>query len=174
MLIARREALRRAGVLAGLIGAMPWARAARPAPAWRGRVTHVSDGDSLWVRPEGGDAKPVEIRLADIDAPEICQPWGPEARDALRERVNGQVVSVHPVGRDGFGRLLARVQVAGQDLGRQLVVDGHAWSQRTRWDRGPLVKEESVARALNRGLFATPRAQMPRDFRKTQGPCPAR
>lgn len=51
--------------------------------AWSGVVTHVSDGDTVWVEPtQGGEAQ--KIRLLGIDAPEICQAWGPQARDALQ------------------------------------------------------------------------------------------
>jgi endonuclease YncB( thermonuclease family) len=53
-----------------------------------------------------------------------------------------------------------------------MVAEGHAWSTRGRWDRGPLVKEERMAQALKRGMHGgakdlTPPAQ----FRKLRGPC---
>ena len=44
-----------------------------PVHAWPGVVTHVSDGDTVWVQPlQGGEA--YKVRLLGIDAPEICQP----------------------------------------------------------------------------------------------------
>ena len=67
------------------------------APAWgkpppsrsvEGVVTQVTDGDSLWVTPPG--QRGIEVRLRDIDAPEICQAWGEEARRALEGLVLGQ------------------------------------------------------------------------------------
>ena len=45
------------------------------ARSFEGVVTHVTDGDSLWVRPASGGA-PRQIRLQGIDAPEICQAFG--------------------------------------------------------------------------------------------------
>ena len=39
-------------------------------------VTRVVGDDSLWMSTAIG-AAPIEVRLQDIDAPEICQPWGP-------------------------------------------------------------------------------------------------
>jgi micrococcal nuclease len=152
--------------------AWPLARAAKPVPEWTGRVTHVSDGDSLWVRPEDAALKPVEIRLADIDAPEICQPWGTQARDALKYQVGGKAVAVRVVGRDGYGRTLARVLLDGQSVNAWLVSEGHAYSHRTRWDQGPLVKQEKVARALRRGVHGQGGAILPKDFRRSHGPCP--
>ena len=48
-----------------------------------------------------------------------------------------------------------------------MVSEGHAWSTRTKWDNGPLVKQERQAMALKRGLHATPGAVMPKHFRVT-------
>jgi hypothetical protein len=46
-----------------------------------------------------------------------------------------------------------------------------AWSIRSRWDQGPLVKQEKMARALSRGLHATPGAMQPKEFRRLHGTC---
>ncbi len=167
-MLSRRRAA--ASVLLALWG-LPLAQAAKPVPEWAGRVTHVSDGDSLWVQPADAALKPVEIRLADIDAPEICQPWGPQARDALKDQVAGKAVGVRVVGRDGYGRTLARVLLDGQSVNAWLVTEGHAYSHRTRWDQGPLVKQEKVARALRRGVHGQGGAILPKDFRRSHGPC---
>ena len=135
----------------------------------QGVVTHVTDGDSLWVTPPGQPG--IEVRLRDIDAPEICQVWGEQARRALEERVLGRPVALRISGRDSYGRTLGYVNVDGVDAGRWMVEEGHAWSIRTRWDRGPLVKQERMATALGRGLHSVPGAVMPREFRRDHGPC---
>jgi len=135
----------------------------------QGVVTKVTDGDSLWMAPPGQRA--MEVRVRDMDAPEICQAWGVEARRALRELVLGRTVVLRIAGRDAYGRTLGDVQAEGTDVARKMVEEGHAWSIRTRWDRGPLVQQERVARALRRGLHGQPGAMMPRDFRQGHGPC---
>lgn len=156
---------------AGLWLTSAWGKAPTPAGTVQGVVTHVTDGDSLWVTPSGQPG--IEVRLRDIDAPEICQAWGEEARRALEERVLGRTVVLRITGRDTYGRTLGHVQADGVDVGRSMVAEGHAWSTRTRWDRGPLVKEERMADALRRGLHGQPGAMMPRDFRRGHGPCVA-
>lgn len=161
-------------LLASLWQVPAWVQAAPPKPAVptvQGVVTKVTDGDSLWVRPPGQPG--IEVRLRDIDAPEICQVWGEEARRALEEWVLGRTVDLRTTGRDTYGRTLGYVLVDGVDVGRRMVEEGHAWSTRTRWDRGPLVKEERMAAALRRGLHGLPGAVMPRDFRQGHGPCVA-
>lgn len=168
-------------VLAGLMvvpsQAAPRAGAKASASATvEGTVTRVTDGDSLWFTPAAGSPSaappaPLVVRLRDIDAPEICQPYGEEARRALAELALNQRARLHPAGRDVHGRLLGVVVVDGADLGVRMVEEGHAWSIRTKWDQGPLVKQERMARALSRGLHAGGGAVMPRDFRQSHGPC---
>ena len=66
-------------------------------PAWaateiKGSINWVSDGDTVWLRPDPGQdlgkvrlhKGRVKLRLAAIDAPESCQDWGAEAAAALR------------------------------------------------------------------------------------------
>lgn len=137
---------------------------------WSGTVTHVSDGDTLWVRPQRG-GPPRSIRLDGIDAPEICQAHGEAARAALVGQVLGQSVRVRVRSRDDYGRWLARVDLRGQDLGHWLVSRGHAWSYRYRGRPGPYAPQEAKARRQHLGLHATARAEQPAAFRRRHGPC---
>ena len=155
--------LLRLALLAAAAGA-----AAAPA-ALHGVVTQVRDGDTLVVQPVGG--APLEVRLRDIDAPESCQAWGAEARLALQELALGKPVELRTHGRDVYGRVIGSVSIDGEDLGRRMVVEGHAWSTRSKWDLGPLVKQERQARALGRGLRDGAGAVQPREFRRVHGPC---
>lgn len=140
------------------------------AARFEGVVTHITDGDSVWVRPATGGA-PVEIRLEGIDAPEICQRFGVQARNALTRRVLQQRVTVETRSRDGFNRTLARVRVDREDLGGWMVAHGYAWSYRFRRDRGPYAAEEARARKANLGLWSAGAAVPPRDFRRQHGAC---
>ena len=142
------------------------------APRLEGQVTRVTDGDSLWIEPAAPGA-PVQLRLEGIDAPEICQAWGAEAQQALSERVLGQQVSVRTVGRDTHGRTLGTLYLGTQNINKLLVQEGHAWSSRYKYDRGPYVADERMAGALSRGLHRAGGAVMPREFRQRNGPCHA-
>ena len=144
---------------------------AAPPLSVQGMVTKVIDGDSLWLTPP--DKPPIEVRLRDIDAPERCQPWGPQARKALADLALNKVATLQISGRDSYGRTLGTLSVEDLQVNRFMVENGHAWSLRSRWDQGPLVKQETMARALSRGLHAAPGAVQPWEFRRTRGPCPA-
>jgi micrococcal nuclease len=138
-------------------------------------VTHVSDGDTLWVRPLDGDRKkrPIKLRLQGIDAPERCQAWGPQAQLALSSKVLHQEVRLQTRGHDDFERVLGNVWLGDEDVSAWMVDSGHAWSYRYRRSNGPYAAQEEKARRNKRGLFADPQAVEPRQFRKNNGPCPS-
>lgn len=136
-------------------------------------VTRVSDGDTLWVRPLGGDGKqrPIKLRLQGIDAPERCQPWGPQATLALSSKVLHKEVRLQTRGRDDHERVLGNVWLGDEDVSAWMVEQGHAWSYRWRRSAGPYAPQEEKARQHKRGLFADAQAVEPRQFRKNNGPC---
>ncbi len=153
--------------LSSLGGSLAAAPAVTPL---EGTVTRVTDGDSLWLEPSAGGA-PVQLRLQDIDAPEICQPWGAEAKQALQQLVLKKAVSVRVSGRDTHGRTLGTLYLDTLNVNRSMVQEGHAWSNRYKFDRGPYVADERMAKALSRGLNRDGGAVMPKDFRRDHGPC---
>lgn len=57
-----------------------------------GKVTKVSDGDTIWVATDSGREK---VRMDRIDAPEKDQPFGKEASEMLSGKIYGKVVNVH-------------------------------------------------------------------------------
>lgn len=166
---AKRWLLRAMVMAACLLSAGTPAHADRP---WRGVVTYTVDGDTLWVRPASG-GKPRKIRLDGVDAPEICQRGGAASREALKQRLLGQTVTVSIRRYDDYGRALARIDLRGQDVGGQMVANGHAWSYRFRRNPGPYAAQQAQAQAAGRGLFAHGGAENPRAFRKRHGSCHA-
>ncbi len=144
-----------------------------------GVVTRVVDGDTVWVkvaeRSKGARSGEVlKVRIVGIDAPEICQPGGPQALDALRGHVLGQTVTLSsPSSRshDDYGRVLATLDKQGEDVGRWMVRRGQAWSYSYRGHPGPYAVEQAQARSSGAGLFAQVAAENPRSFRKRHGSC---
>jgi micrococcal nuclease len=137
----------------------------------QGIVTHVSDGDTLWIEVDQ-NRKPIKVRLQGIDAPEICQPWGRQAQVALKSLLLRQSVSLNTRAKDDYDRALGRVQHLGEDVGGWLVKNGHAWSYHHRRNPGPYASEQAQAKANRVGLWAQSAPAMePRQFRKSHGPC---
>ncbi|MFT3820107.1 MAG: thermonuclease family protein [Rubrivivax sp.] len=155
----------------------PGQKPATAAAGVSGTVTAVLDGNTLTVTPNGG-GKPVELRLAGIDAPEICQEGGAEAKAYLAELVLKQPVRVvlgNPHGEPNApaaGRVRGTLWKDDIEVNRRMVEEGHAWSVRIKYDRGPFVPQERMARALSRGVFKVGSAALsPKDFRQRHGPC---
>ena len=135
-----------------------------------GTDSRIVDGDTMWVKTEA-QPEPAVVRIEGIDAPEICQAWGTEAKQALTELALNRQVRVKVVGRDDHGRVIGKVYDGDKDLGDRLIRDGHAWSSRYKYDRGPYMAEERMAQALKRGLHGAGGAELPRLFRQRHGPC---
>ena len=137
---------------------------------FRATVTHVTDGDTIWVRPASG-AAPLAIRLQGLDAPEICQVFGEASRDALARRLLKRQVKVVAKAQDSYDRALGKVTLDGADVGAWLVERGYAWSDRFRTNTGPYTDEEKQARRARRGLWKADGPEEPREFRKRHGSC---
>ena len=136
-----------------------------------GKVVRIVDGDSLWLEP-AAPAAPVELRLEGSDPPEGFPARGPPAAKARAGLVQGKEVSVKTVGRDTYGRTLGTLYLGEQNINKLMVQEGHAWSTRYKYDRGPYVADERMARAMSRGFNREGGAVMPRDFRQLNGACP--
>lgn len=138
--------------------------------AFWGQVSHVTDGDTIWVQPDTG-GPPRKLRIDGIDAPEICQTGGAASRAELVRLALHHRVEVTVRQQDDYGRGLAHIQLEGGDLGEQMVRAGQAWSYRWRKSLGPYAAEEAVARQSRHGLFAADPIELPRDFRQRHGSC---
>lgn len=160
-----------AAILSALVAAaspMCPATDARGRPAWR--VEIVNDGDTVTCRAaDGGE---VRVRLLGIDAPELDQPRGREARAALAAKLGGGVVRVAGDSRDRHGRLLGTLFVAGRDhdrernLNQEMVADGWAWAFTGFAEDDDLAAAESAARQARRGLWADPQPMPPSRWRE--------
>jgi endonuclease YncB( thermonuclease family) len=144
-------------------------------PTWAsevftGLVTYITDGDTLWVQPDGGEPQR-KLRLQGIDAPELCQDGGSASRAELVRLIGQRWVSVTVKYNDDYGRGLAHIEVAGEDVAATMVRAGQAWSNRWHSSLGPYAAQEANAREAKVGLFALATPELPRDFRRRHGSC---
>ena len=128
-----------------------------------GKVTRVSDGDTLWVSDSLGRHK---VRLNRIDAPESDQEYGKESAAHLKSLVGGKTVRVEYDNLDQYGRILGIIFLGDTDINLQMVRDGCAWHYK-HFDNTPVYAEaEREARAAKRGLWASGTAINPYQWRK--------
>jgi endonuclease YncB( thermonuclease family) len=129
-----------------------------------GKVVSVHDGDTLTVLV---DSRQVKVRLADIDAPEMRQPFGTRSRESLAEMCFGKIAFVDVRGRDRYKRTVGHVTCAGTDANAEQVRRGYAWTY-TRYARSdsPLHLIQLQAQSAHRGLWSDPTAVPPWQWRR--------
>lgn len=133
-----------------------------PQVAWW-RCVGVADGDTATCLDTNGRQQ--KIRLAGIDAPEVGQPYGPNAREHLADQIFGKLIAVSVVGRDPDGRAICQVSHDGRDISRLLVTDGSAWADPTTGSN--LSGDQEQARTAKRGLWAEKNPVPPWEYRST-------
>ena len=109
-----------------------------------------------------------KVRLAEIDAPELGQAYGKQAREKLADEVFGKTVQVVDQGKDRAGRWVARVYVDGLDVNRELVAQGAAWHYAAASSDPSLGDLEARARGSRIGLWADPDPVPPWQWRQQQ------
>jgi len=129
-----------------------------------GRVVSVHDGDTLTVLI---DQRQVRVRLTDIDAPELGQPFGTRSRQSLSDLCFGKTATLDVRGKDRYKRTLAHVTCAGTDANFEQVRRGYAWTYvRYAGPGSPLLALENEARAAHRGLWQDSAPVPPWDWRR--------
>ena len=128
-------------------------------PARAQLVVDVHDGDT--IRLQSGQ----RVRLWGIDAPELKQAYGVQARDHLARLCQGKVVRLEPHGEDRYGRLLAVVWVGRVCCNESLLRAGLAWWYRKYTPDERLYEGlERAARVARVGLWGSPHVE-PWEFR---------
>lgn len=94
------------------------------AEVFNASVIAVMDGDSVLVLR---DNKKIKVRLANIDAPEMAQPYGKESRLALVKLILKKQVHISSRAVDTYGRLIAELTVSGINVNAEMVRSGMAW-----------------------------------------------
>ncbi len=95
----------------------------------KGRVVGVADGDTITVLD--ADKKQYKLRLAYIDSPEKAMPFGQDAKSNLSDLVYKQDVIAYIDDVDRYGRGVARITKAEQDINLAQVNAGYAWHYTT-------------------------------------------
>ena len=91
----------------------------------RVKVVKVHDGDTISVRWEKRDFD-FPVRLAGINAPELNEAGGNEARDWLKNEILEEEVDLIPTEErvEKWGRLLARIISRGLDISEMMITLG--------------------------------------------------
>ncbi len=119
-----------------------------------GPLARVIDGDTLIVKIQGAE---MTFRLSGIDAPEIDQPFGREARDELVKIVGNQHCVMQVVEADSYGRTVVHLWIGDLNVNAEMMRRGMAWFDSEYARNEALYLLENEAREQKRGLWALPR-----------------
>jgi micrococcal nuclease len=141
------------------------------------KVVKVYDGNTIKVEGYGTSLK---VRLAGIDAPELCaektelgQPFGEEAKDYLSGLILDKTVGIKGYGQKRYALMWGTILLGDKDINLEMVQAGYAEVYRGKSPKGltlePLFQAEKEAMAAKRGIWSQGEGYVtPRDWRKTQ------
>jgi micrococcal nuclease len=131
-----------------------------------GKVTLVRNGDTLTVKTKRNRA--YKVRLVDIDAPEISQPFGKPSRRLARYLALKKIVRVNYTFKDKYGRLIGEVFLPdGKLLNEEMLKAGLAWHYRVKHPHSNfLEKLEYKAWQKKLGLWIQEKPVPPWKFRR--------
>ena len=110
----------------------------------------VVDGDTIRAEAKGEEIK---IRLVEIDAPEINQPFGAQSKNFLNRLLYGKDVTLIAQGEDRYGRTLGAIYANGESANALMIKSGFAWVYDRYVKDSSLYKYQDQAKAENLGLW---------------------
>ena len=129
----------KSGILALMLFLLPQAELKTK----NGEAISVKDGDTLILKDKRN--KLYKVRLSDIDAPEIGQPFGRPAKRLLEDLVLDKIVRVNYTQVDKYGRLIGEVFLPdGKILNEEVIKAGLAWHYRVKNPHSTLDRKSVV------------------------------
>ena len=131
-----------------------------------GEVVSIKDGDTFSIKDQRG--KLYKVRLADIDAPEIAQPFGRPAKRLIEDLALNKVVRINYIHADKYKRLIGKVFLPnGKILNEEVLKAGLAWHYRVKHPHSIFMKKiEYKAWKKKIGLWVQEKPIPPWEFRR--------
>ncbi|EAW0584939.1 thermonuclease [Campylobacter upsaliensis] len=135
-----------------------------------GKVSKVIDGDTIELLAKTSKENPynhitkLKIRLYGIDAPELKQAYGKEAKEFLSALVLKQEVSLIIENKDKYDRFVGTLFLKGQDINKEMVKNGYAHAYESFSKK--YLAEQADAKMFKLGLWQDEKAVKPSEFRR--------
>ena len=110
----------------------------------------VIDGDTIRAEVKG---KEIKIRLVEIDAPEMSQPFGVKSKIFLNRLLYKKNVTLIAQGEDRYGRTLGEIYANGESANTLMIKFGFAWVYDRYAKDSSLYEYQDQARAKSLGLW---------------------
>jgi endonuclease YncB( thermonuclease family) len=131
-----------------------------------GKVVSVHDGDTITVLDKNYNQ--IKVRLAEIDAPELSQPFGKKSKLMLSNIVFGKFIELNSTEKDNYGRVIGTIILEDMNVNLEMVSLGGAWAYIKYMKNDDFLEVEKKAKNNSLGLWALPSHQRmpPWDWRK--------
>ncbi len=130
-------------------------------------VLKVIDGDTIYIKSDNGRKK---VRLRHIDAPEIKQSYGEQAKNFLDNELDGKRIIVNSDYKDKYGRDIGDIFVYNKNqaiyINAKLIKSGNAWVYKSYRKNSYLMNLENFAKNNKLGLWKGNSPIKPWEFRK--------
>ena len=131
-----------------------------------GKVSKVIDGDTIELLTKENPYNHItklKIRLYGIDAPELKQAYGKEAKEFLSALILKQEVSLIIENKDKYDRFVGTLFLKGQDINKEMVKNGYAHAYESFSKK--YLTEQANAKKFKLGLWQDERVMSPSEFR---------
>ena len=123
---------------------------------YTGICVRVLDGDTVDIADASQNLH--RIRITGLDAPELAQPYGQQAKAELKELILGKEVTIIPMGIDKYDRELACLRIQTTlghiDVAECMINRGAAFN----WG-GKYYKAQEYAQEYNLGVWSDTKFQ---------------
>jgi len=132
---------------------------------YKAKIVTVIDGDTFEVQKDEGHV--VLIRFKGIDAPEIEQSYGSEAKQFMDLlMLSTEYITVRPISIDSYGNTLVDAYLPdGTWLNEAIVIAGLAWHDKLHSKDVRLARAEQAAKNLKSNIWQDPKPIAPWEFR---------
>lgn len=131
-----------------------------------GKVSKVIDGDTIELLAKENPYNHItklKIRLYGIDALELKQAYGKEAKEYLSALILKQEVSLIIENKDKYDRFVGTLFLKGQDINKEMVKNGYAHAYESFSNK--YLAEQANAKIFKLGLWQDERVMSPSEFR---------
>ena len=131
------------------------------------KVTKIIDGDTIHlIHKKYGKIK---VRLAEIDTPEMDQPYGEEAAVILKNMILNKTVKLKKLAVDRYKRVVGTIYLNGLEINLFLVRNGFAWCYDKYNRREKIKSAENLARLEKIGIWSNKKKAIePWNWRKNK------
>ena len=129
------------------------------------KYPYAHDGDTIEIW-DSLQHKQIGLRIANIDAPELIQPFGTNSRDSLQKLISNCKMKIKFQNIDKYGRKVSILYFDDKRFDSISVANGWSYVYRNYLTYPKLLLVEAMARNRHLGVWAIQPQLRPWDYRK--------